>query len=193
MAPKVLWRSEIGRDMRLTDTLLQRFQLFCGGAGVDILHLDRMIVVTEENEPWLFQFDRVIVFHLSDRNFMAIWNSAVAIGENSNIDIRPFDHLQRGFDCVRIERRRMFHHVVRREMCLLAREPRLIAMLRQIERRAGNHHRAPRHSPLQTNRSSAYGSIAANIANVARMSAAICGAAAPAYRCAHAGYALTNL
>jgi hypothetical protein len=84
----------------------------------------------------------VIVFHLGDRNVIAVGDVAIATGEDADIDIRALDHLQRHLDRAGIARGQMLHHVVGREARAFAGEPRLFAMLGQIERGARNHHAA---------------------------------------------------
>ena len=91
-------------------------------------------------EPRFAQLDRTIEFHLGDGKVVSRWNGAVAIGEDAEIDICLLDHAQRGFNRVSIFRREIFHHFARLEPGAFAGQPDLLAMLREVPRRARNHH-----------------------------------------------------
>jgi len=100
-----------------------------------------MIVIHEEDQARFLQFDCAIVFHLGDRDIVAVRHIAVAKRKNSNIHVGVINQLQRSLNRVGVKGWQLFHHV-RLEASALAALANLIAMVRQIARGAGNHHLA---------------------------------------------------
>jgi hypothetical protein len=140
VASQILGGFEERDNALLSDTVFQRLKLCSALAFLDVLARDRVVLVYQEDQARFLQLDRAVVFHLRYGDFGAVRNVAITIGEDAEIDIRLRDHLQRNIDRLRIDSRQMLHHLIRIKSGAVTTHTHLLAVLRQVPRRARNHH-----------------------------------------------------
>ena len=115
---------------------------------------------------------RAIVCHLRDRAVVAVRDIAIAPGKDADIDIGLLDHAQRCLYGIRIKRWKLLHHV-RFEPRTLAPVTQPVAVIRQVQCRARNHHLAARHlASKQENMAIAHNESSRNLDDITKFGSA---------------------
>jgi hypothetical protein len=138
VAPQSVHRFEEPYNLAGLHALLERLQLLRACAGLHVPGTDQVVFVYHEHQARNTPLARAIVFHLGDRNIVALRHVPIAVRENAEIDLRLIHHAHRFRDGVIVAGRQMLHHHGK-EALAHARFLDRLAMLRQVPRRATNH------------------------------------------------------
>jgi PAS domain S-box-containing protein len=86
-AAKFPRRFEKPGDAFISDPLLEGFQLLRTGTRFEILSGNGMIFMDEENQPRYASLECTVIFHLSNRDVVAVRHVAVSMGKDADVDL----------------------------------------------------------------------------------------------------------